>query len=149
MHVGERSESNWGKMTGEPRRGTWIPTLQKPPAAPELQGFNFSSGQCTTLFYTLLVAASKRGVGLAVEGVQALVCTMGTGPSRYTPSPVMYNPFPCWSIWASRTLQLAQGHHNRTVPWHVSTQLPTLLSIQLLVQGVKLWYHSDNFMSLC
>lgn len=34
--------------------------------------------------YFAKVSAGKRGVGLSVAGVQPLVCTVGTGPSRYT-----------------------------------------------------------------
>lgn len=146
----------WWKATGETWRGTWTPTLQKPSAAPELQGVNarqlpsisalVSAQPCFVLCWLQL---AKGGVCLAMAGLQALVCTVGTGPSGYTPSPATGNPSPCGSLWASRTLQLAQGHHNRTVPRCVSTQLPTLPPTQLLVEEVKLWYHSDNFMLLC
>lgn len=150
-HVGEW----WWEAIGETWRDTWTPTLQKPSAAPDLQGVNtrqlpsisalVSARPCFVLGW---FAAGKRRMGLAVAGVPATVCTVGTGPSRYSPLPASCNPSPCW-IWASRTLQLAQGHQNRTVPWHVSTQLPTLPPTQPLVQGVKLRYHSDNFMLLC
>lgn len=115
----------------------------------EIITLNFNSGRCGTLVCTSLVPAGKRGVGLTMAGKQVTACAVGTGPGRYPTSPATCNPSPRQSIGAGGPLQQGQSHHDRTFPGHVSTPLPTLPPTQLLVQGVKPRYHSDNFRLSC
>lgn len=85
----------WWKETGERWRGTWT-SQKKPSAAPELQGVN---AQQLPSIYSLVSAQPcfvLCWLQLAKEGWvwQWQVCTMGTGPSGYTPLPAMCNLFP-------------------------------------------------------
>lgn len=110
---------------------------------------NFSYGQCVTLVCITLVPVGKRGAGWAMAGVQVTACVVGTGPSRYPPSPVTCKPSPCLPTGAGGTLQLAWGHHGKTFPGHISTPFPTLPPTQLLMWGVELRYHGYNFRLSC
>lgn len=88
-------ESDWGDLKKDlnPHLGKLICCTRAARCRCKKITFNFSADQCTTLFCTLLFAAGKRGVGLAVAGVQALVCTSGDRSNWVHPIACNVQPF--------------------------------------------------------
>lgn len=84
---------------------------------------DFSSGQCTTLFCTLLFAPGKRGVGLAVAGVQALHrCALwgqvqvGTPHCQQCATLLLAGPFEPFSWHRATTTGLSHGMFQPSSP---------------------------------